>query len=146
MKIAFDFGCPKKVSEAPVEEQLPTVDEEAERLAREAAEREAAEKAAREAAERERLAREAAEKAERDRLAREAAEKEAQWNAFKNRIEGINVYFDNGSSEPNISEEDKAAINELCAFLKENKEYKVVVIGHTDSYGAPEQNLRYFGM
>jgi len=30
--------------------------------------------------------------------------------------------------------------------LKENKEYKVVVIGHTDSYGDPEQNLRYFGM
>lgn len=146
LKIAFDFGWPKKVSEAPVEEQLPTVDEEAERLAREAAEREAAEKAAREAAERERLAREAAEKAERDRLAREAAEKEAKWNDFKNRIEGINVYFANGSSEPNISEEDKAAINELCAFLKENKEYKVVVIGHTDSYGDPEQNLRYFGM
>lgn len=146
VKIAFDFGWPKKVAEEPVEEQLPTVDEEAERLAREAAEREAAEKAAREAAERERLAREAAEKAERDRLAREAAEKEAQWNAFKNRIEGINVYFANGSSEPNISEEDKAAINELCAFLKENKEYKVVVIGHTDSYGDPEQNLRYFGM
>lgn len=146
VKVAFDFGWPKKVEEAPVEEQLPTVDEEAERLAREAAEREAAEKAAREAAERERLAREAAEKAERDRLAREAAEKEAQWNTFKNRIEGINVYFANGSSEPNISEEDKAAINELCAFLKENKQYKVVVIGHTDSYGDPEQNLRYFGM
>lgn len=34
----------------------------------------------------------------------------------------------------------------ICAFLKENKEYKVVVIGHTDSYGDPEQNLRYFGM
>ena len=146
LKIAFDFGWPKKVQEAPVEDQLPTVDEEAERLAREAAEREAAEKAAREAAERERLAREAAEQAERDRLAREAAEKEAKWNDFKNRIEGINVYFATGSSEPNISEEDKAAINELCALLKENKDYKVVVIGHTDSYGDPEQNLRFFGM
>jgi len=30
--------------------------------------------------------------------------------------------------------------------LKENKEYKVVVVGHTDNYGNPEQNLRYYGM
>lgn len=151
VKIAFDFGWPKKVAEEPVEEQLPTIDEEAERLAREAAEREAAEKAAREAAakaEQERIAAEKAarEKAEADRLAREKAEKEAAWNAFKNRIEGINVYFENSKTVPAISDEDKAAIDELCAFLKENKEYKVVVIGHTDSYGNPEQNLRYFGM
>lgn len=83
---------------------------------------------------------------EADRLTREKAEKEAAWNAFKNRIEGINVYFENSKTVPAISDEDKAAINELCAFLKENKEYKVVVIGHTDSYGDPEQNLRYFGM
>ncbi|MBQ7997248.1 MAG: OmpA family protein [Paludibacteraceae bacterium] len=146
VKVAIDFGWPKKVVEAPVEEQLPTIDEEAERLAREAAEREAAEKAAREAAERERLAREAAEKAEADRLAREKAEKEAAWNAFKNRIEGINVYFENSKTVPAISDEDKAAIDELCAFLKDNKEYKVVVIGHTDNTGNAEQNLNVFGL
>ena len=146
VKIAFDFGWPKVDKSEPVEEPLPTIDEEAERLAREKAEAERLAREAAEKAERERLAREAALKAEQDRLAREKAKKEAQWNDFKNRIEGINVYFANGSSEPNISEEDKAAINELCAFLKENKEYKVVVIGHTDSYGDPEQNLRYFGI
>ena len=153
VKIAFDFGWPKaeKVVEAPVEEQLPTIDEEAERLAREAAEREAAEKAAREAAakaEQERIAAEKAarEKAEADRLAREKAEKDAAWNAFKNRIDGINVYFENSKTVPAISDEDKAAIDELCAFLKDNKEYKVVVIGHTDSYGDPEQNLNIWGM
>ena len=153
VKVAIDFGWPKaeKVVEAPVEEQLPTIDEEAERLAREAAEREAAEKAAHEAAakaEQERIAAEKAarEKAEAGRLAREKAEKEAAWNAFKNRIDGINVYFENSKTVPAISDEDKAAIDELCAFLKDNKEYKVVVIGHTDNYGDPEQNLRYFGM
>ncbi|MBR0309934.1 MAG: OmpA family protein [Paludibacteraceae bacterium] len=153
VKVAIDFGWPKaeKVVEAPVEEQLPTIDEEAERLAREAAEREAAEKAAHEAAakaEQERIAAEKAarEKAEAGRLAREKAEKEAAWNAFKNRIDGINVYFENSKTVPAISDEDKAAIDELCAFLKDNKEYKVVVIGHTDSYGDPEQNLNIWGM
>lgn len=146
VKIAFDFGWPKVDKSEPVEEPLPTIDEEAERLAHEKAEAERLAREAAEKAERERLAREAALKAEQERLAREEAEKAAQWEAFKKRIEGINIYFANGSSEPNISEEDKAAINELCAFLKENKQYKVVVIGHTDSYGDPEQNLRYFGM
>ncbi len=150
VKIAFDFGWPKKVQEAPVEETLPTINEEAERLAREKAMQDSiaaaeAERLAREQAEREK-ARLAAEQAERDRLAREKAEKEAQWNNFKARIEGVNVYFENGGAEPAISETDKAAIEELCTFLKENKEYKVVVIGHTDSYGNPEENLRYFGM
>lgn len=160
LKIAFDFGWPKKVQEAPVEEPLPTINEDAERLAREkayqdsiaaveaarlAAEKVEADRLAREQAEREK-ARLAAEQAERDRLAREKAEKEAQWNNFKARIEGINVYFENGGAEPNISEDDKASINELCEFLKENHDYKVVAIGHTDSYGNPEENLRYFGM
>ena len=74
------------------------------------------------------------------------AKAETAWNAFKNRIEGINVYFENSKTVPAISDEDKAAIDELCAFLKDNKEYKVVVIGHTDSYGDPEQNLHIWGM
>ena len=87
---------------------------------------------------------EAREKAEQE--AREKAEKDAQWAAFKARIEGVNVYFANGGSEPNISDNDKAAIEELCIFLRDNKDYKVVVIGHTDNYGDPERNLKYYGM
>jgi len=149
VKVAVDFGWPaKRKVETPVvdPQPAPQVDEEAERLAREKAEQERLAREAAEKAERERLAREAAEKAERERLAREAAEKAAKWDAFKQRIEGINVYFENGSSEPAIRDADKAAISELCAFLKENKDYKVVVIGHTDSYGNPEQNLNYFGV
>lgn len=156
VKIAFDFGWPKtgdKVTKDNVQSEL-----EAARLAAEKAKADSiaaaeAEKARQDSiaaakAEQERIAAEKAarEKAEADRLAREKAEKEAAWNAFKNRIEGINVYFENSKTVPAISDEDKAAIDELCAFLKENKEYKVVVIGHTDSYGDPEQNLRYFGM
>ena len=151
VKIAFDFGWPAKVKEAPVEEPLPTINEDAERLAREKAMQDSiaaaeAERLAREQAERERKARLAAEQAERDRLAREKAEKEERWFDLKGLVEGINVYFENNSSEPNISEKDKAAIEELCQFMIENPELKVVVIGHTDSYGDPERNLRYFGM
>lgn len=149
VKVAVDFGWPaKRKVETPVvdPQPAPQVDEEAERLAREKAEQERLAREAAEKAERERLAREAAEKAERERLAREAAEKAAKWDAFKQRIEGINVYFENGGAEPAISDAEKAAISELCAFLKENKDYKVVVIGHTDSYGNPEQNLNYFGV
>lgn len=146
VKIAFDFGWPKVDKSEPVKEPLPTIDEEAERLAREKAEAERLAREAAEKAERERLAREAALKAEQERLAREEAEKAAQWEAFKKRIEGINIYFDNGSASPTISDEDKAAIDELCVYLNEHKEQRVTVIGHTDSYGDPEQNLRYFGM
>lgn len=156
VKVAIDFGWTKKgdkVTKDNVQSEL-----EAARLAAEKAKADSiaaaeAEKARQDSiaaakAEQERIAAEKAarEKAEADRLAREKAEKEAAWNAFKNRIEGINVYFENSRTVPAISDEDKAAIDELCAFLKENKEYKVVVIGHTDSYGDPEQNLRYFGM
>lgn len=56
------------------------------------------------------------------------------------------ILFANGGSEPNISDNDKAAIEELCIFLRDNKDYKVVVIGHTDNYGDPERNLKYYGM
>jgi len=30
--------------------------------------------------------------------------------------------------------------------MKENHSIKIVITGHTDNYGDPEQNLRYFGM
>ena len=193
VKIAFDFGWSAKVKEAPVEEVIPTVNEDSIRAAQEKAAREERfeqykkeqsavcagmaepddsdaskaliakaqqdiaalaydpnlseeENKARVDAIRDQLAKDLAAQREKDRLAREKAEKEAAWNAFKNRIEGINVYFENSKTVPAISDEDKAAIDELCAFLKDNKEYKVVVIGHTDSYGDPEQNLHIWGM
>ena len=156
VKIAFDFGWPKKVQEAPVEEPLPTINEDAERLAREKAiadsiavaeaARLAREKAIADSLAAVEAARLAREKAVADSIAAAEAEKEAQWNAFKRRVEGINVYFDNEGLAPAISDDDKAAVDELCAFLKENKEYKVIVVGHTDNYGNPEENLRYFGM
>ena len=158
VKVAVDFGWPAKDKAVEPIEPLapapePAVDEEAERLAREKAEaerlaREEAERLAREQAEAERLAREKAE-AERlaaEQAAREQAEKEAAWSAFKQRVDDINVYFDNSKVEPAISERDKAAIDELCAFLKENREYKVIATGHTDNYGDPEQNLKVWGM
>ena len=157
VKVAVDFGwgIKEKKVEAEPEPVLepapaPVVDEEAERLAREKAE---AERLAREQAEQERLAREqaekerlAAEQAERDRLAREEAERRARWDDLKKRVENVNVYFENGGAEPNISDKDKQAVDELCAIMQEDKNLKVVVIGHTDNYGDPEQNLRYYGV
>jgi len=185
LKIAFDFGWPKKVVEAPVEEVIPMINEDSVREARfeqykkeqqavcramaEPDDSEACkaliakaqqdiaafaydhnlseeENKARVDAIRDQLAKDLAAQREKDRLAREAAEKEAAWNAFKQRIEGINVYFENSKVVPAISDEDKAAIDELCAFLKENSDYKVIAIGHTDSYGDPEQNLKIWGL
>ena len=156
VKIAFDFGWGDNKSK--VESQKSKAEEaaslaaetqaKADSLAAAEAEKARQDSIAAAKAEQEHIAAEKAarEKAEADRLTREKAEKEAQWAAFKARIEGINVYFENSKTVPAISDEDKAAIDELCAFLKDNKEYKVVVIGHTDSYGDPEQNLNYFGM
>ena len=148
VKVAIDFGWPKVDKSEPVEEQIPAIDEEAERLAREKAE---AERRAREEAERlaaEQAAREAAAKAEAERLAREAAEKaakEAAWNALKQRIEGLNVYFESAKTKPVISDEDKADIDQLCRYMKEDSTIKVVVYGHTDNYGDPNENLKVWG-
>ena len=144
-KLAIDLGWPVVEQTASVEEPLPAIDEEAERLAREKAEAERLAREAAEKAERERLAREAALKAEQERLAREAAEKEAAWNALKQRIEGLNVYFESAKTKPAISDEDKAAIDELCRYMKEDSTIKVVVYGHTDNYGDPNENLKVWG-
>lgn len=98
---------------------------------------------------RDQLAKDLAAQREKDRLVREkAAEevKEEHWYDLKGLVENINVYFENNGSEPNISEKDKAAIEELCRFMKENPELKVVVVGHTDSYGDPDRNLKYYGI
>ena len=145
VKIAIDFGWPKAVKEAPVEEQLPTIDEDAERLAREAAE-----KAAREKAEAERIAREKAE-AERiaaEKAAREKAEAEriAAEQAFKQRVEAISVHFDIEGAKLNMPEAEKAVVDELCEKMKADKSIKIVITGHTDNYGDPRQNLEFYGV
>lgn len=149
IKIAVNFGWPRKVEEAEPVEELPTIDEEAERLAREQAERDsiaAAEaEAARLAAERAEAARLAAQKAEEERVAAEQAKAEEQQKK-RFAIEAINVYFENGGTEPAIGEEEKVLIEELCEIMKTDNTVKVVVYGHTDNYGDPEQNLRYYGL
>ena len=143
LKLAIDFGWPKKVQEAPAEEQLPTVNDDAERLAREKAEQE-------------RLAREAAEKAERERLAREkaiadsiaaaqAAEAE-RIAAFRSRVEHTNFYYETNQTEPKINRAEHAAFDELIALMKEDKSVRILITGHTDNTGNAAQNLNFFGM
>ena len=145
VKIAVDLGWSKARKETPAEEPLPVVDEEAERLAREAAE-----KAAREKAEAERLAAEkaAAEKAAREKAAREKAEAErlAAEQAFKRDVEALSVHFDIAGATLNMPEAEKAIVDQLCERMKADRSMKIVITGHTDNSGDPEQNLRYFGM
>ena len=157
VKIAVDFGWSKARKETPAEEPLPMVDENAERLAREAAE-----KAAREQAEAERLA---AEKAAREKAAREQAEAEAKRlaeeqaarekaeaerlaaeQAFKRDVEALSVHFDIEGATLNMPEAEQNIVNQLCERMKADRSMKIVITGHTDNYGDPEQNLRYFGM
>jgi len=84
----------------------------------------------------------------REKQAREKAEQEKQAERQQKffDIEAINVYFENGGAEPSVSEDIKELILELCRMMQEDASIKVVVYGHTDSYGDPEQNLRYFGL
>ena len=37
-------------------------------------------------------------------------------------------------------------MDQLCEKMKADPSVKIVITGHTDNYGDPEQNLRYFGM
>ncbi|MBR6017143.1 MAG: OmpA family protein [Paludibacteraceae bacterium] len=145
VKIAVDLGWSKARKETPAEEPLPVVDEEAERLAREAAE-----KAAREKAEAERLAAEKAarEKAEAERIAREKAEAErlAAEKAFRESVESVSVHFDIAGAELNMPEAEQNIVDQLCERMKADRSMKIVITGHTDNSGDPEQNLRYFGM
>ena len=45
-----------------------------------------------------------------------------------------------------MPEAEKAIVDQLCERMKADRSMKIVIIGHTDNYGDPEQNLRYFGM
>ena len=155
VKIAIDFGwCKKVAKEVPEEEQLPTVDEEAARLA---AEQAAREQAARERAEAERLAAEQAARAkaeaEAKRLAEEQAAREkaeaerlAAEQAFRQEIESFSVHFNVEGAKLKMPEAEQTLVDQLCEKMKADPSIKIVITGHTDNYGDPEQNLRYFGM
>ncbi len=160
VKIAIDFGWTKAAKEAPVEEQLSTIDKEAERLAAEqaAADSIAAVEAARQAQlaaeEAARLAREkaiadsiaAAEAAEQ--AAREKAETErlAAEQAFKQEIESFAVHFDVEGAKLKMPEAEQTLVDQLCEKMKADPSIKIVITGHTDNYGDPRQNLEYYGM
>ena len=45
-----------------------------------------------------------------------------------------------------MPEAEKAIVDQLCEKMKADPSIKIVITGHTDNYGDPEQNLRYFGM
>ena len=102
VKIAIDFGWCKVVKEVPEEEQLPTVDEEAARLAAE--------------------------------------------QAFKQEIESFAVHFDVEGAKLKMPEAEQTLVDQLCEKMKADPSIKIVITGHTDNYGDPEQNLRYYGM
>ena len=146
VKIAVDFGWPKKVQEAPAEEQqLPTVNDDAERLAREKAEQE---RLAREKAEQERLAREAAEKAAREKAAREKAEAErlAAEQAFKRQVETLDVHFGTAQDQLTFNEGEQDIVDRLCDMMKADPSMRIKITGHTDNTGNAAQNLNFFGM
>ena len=102
VKIAIDFGWCKVAKEVPEEEQLPTVDEEAARLAAE--------------------------------------------QAFKQEIESFAVHFDVEGAKLKMPEAEQTLVDQLCEKMKADPSIKIVITGHTDNYGDPEQNLRYYGM
>ena len=146
VKIAVDFGWPKKVQEAPAEEQqLPTVNDDAERLAREKAEQE---RLAREKAEQERLAREAAEKAAREKAAREKAEAErlAAEQAFKRQVEMLDVHFGTAQDQLTFNEGEQNIVDRLCDMMKADPSMRIKITGHTDNTGNAAKNLSFFGM
>ncbi len=144
VKLGFRFGMhdrkaemdakKAKLAEYEEAERIAREKAEAERLAREAAERAEAERLAREAAERERLAREAA---ERERLAREEAER----NRKKIEIVLQGVHFNHKSIEPIFNANATEVLGDLKKYMDENPSKRIVLTGHTDSTGTPENNM-----
>lgn len=148
LKMAIDFGWPAVNKKA-----------EAERLAREEEERLAAEQArmdsviqakAQARAEAERVAREKAEAAriaaEKAAALKAAAEEAARKEAFREKVETTTIHFDIAGAKLNIPEAEKAVVNELCEVMKAEPATKIVITGHTDNTGDPQQNLNYFGI
>jgi OOP family OmpA-OmpF porin len=50
------------------------------------------------------------------------------------------IYFDTGKSE--IKPESGAALKEITKLLKSNQKLKLYVVGHTDTVGAFENNIK----
>lgn len=170
LKIAIDFGWPSAKDKAEKAEAERLAQEEADRLAAElaaAAERArqdsiaAAEEAARLAREAEeaelvRIAAEqalldsvaAAERARQDSIA--AAEellrqRIAHINALKAAGESVTVHFETGGADLKFKAEEQPIIDEICAVMAEDKSLRIVITGHTDNTGDPDQNLKVWG-
>ena len=149
VKIAVDFGWSKAAKEAPVEEQLSTIDKEAERLAAEqaAADSIAAVEAARQAQlAAEEAARLAREKAIADSIAAAEAAEQARIEAIKRNAEAMDVHFNSEGRKFEFKEGEQQAIDDLCQLMKEDTSIRILITGHTDNYGDPRQNLEYYGM
>ncbi|WP_258103746.1 OmpA family protein [Marinoscillum sp. MHG1-6] len=56
------------------------------------------------------------------------------------RVEFESIEFDNGRSE--MKEEMYADLNKVVNFLYDNPSFKLIISGHTDSYGTDEFNLQ----
>ena len=140
-----DYKAEKAARQAKYEEykeqaRIAREKAEAERLAREKAE---AARLAREKAEAERLAREreaarlAREKAIQDSIA--AAEAAVQEKTIEIILQG--VHFNHKSIVPIFDANAKEAIANLKDYLKEHPEKNLVLIGHTDNTGTPDNNI-----
>lgn len=73
------------------------------------------------------------EAAEGERLRRERAVKEAKMFEAK----PIHFHFDRHDLTP----EARAVLDELGAWLRENKDFELLIEGHCDNRGSPEYNL-----
>lgn len=157
-KIAIDLGFINKKDHAATD-QLPAVAEEPVRVDAEQARLDSIAKANAQA-EADRLAlekaeaeRKAREKAERDRIEAErraaekaAAEAAAREEAFRRSVETFSVHFSLSNSQLSIPEEEQKIVDELCERMKVDKSIKIVITGHTDNSGDPQQNLNYYGV
>ena len=126
--VSYSFGKKHQPSQKWIDEQKAI--EAAEALRKQAAEAEAARKAAEE---------EAARKAEAERKAAEArAIAVRKANIEKNSAD---VFFTLGSAVIRKAEAEK--INTLAQWLKENNDYRVMLVGYADKEtGTPNGNLR----
>ena len=97
----------------------------------------------------EQLRRDLAAQRESDRQAKEAAvqaAEQAHVEELKHEVSEINFYYENEKTDVSISDSEMKAFDELCQRMINDSSLKIVITGHTDNYGDPEQNLRYFGM
>ena len=174
LKIAFDFGWPTKAqinakeeaqaaalaqaaaeAEARAKAQADSIARaeqarmdsiaQAEALAKAQAEEDAKNNAiAQAAAEAEARAR-AIEQAYNDSVARAAAERRAYIESIKAKGESVTVHFETAGAVLKFKPEEQAIVDELCAVMAEDQSLHVVITGHTDNTGNPDQNLKVWG-